>query len=301
MIDRIVEIASPARLSVRNDQLVVARRDVPDVTTPLAEMAVLLLAEPQVSLTQAVLSRLAALGGMAITIDEKYLPAAMMLPVQMHSLQSERFARQVAMTVPLQKRLWRKLVRAKLRAQGNLLASLHGSDGGLPAMAARVRSGDTGNLEAQAARRYWPLLFADPKFRRGGEGTDQNRHLDYGYMVLRAAAARALCACGLHPSIGLFHHNRYDAFCLAADLMEPFRPIIDRRVYEWIQENDPSGPLERPARHWILGALTQRFAIAGESRTLFDLLARAADGLARAMEGNEDAFQPPESFLPCSE
>jgi CRISPR-associated protein Cas1 len=134
------------------------------------------------------------------------------------------------MTLPTRKRLWQQIVRAKIKAQGELLREIHGNDHGLIAMAARVRTGDQGNLEAQAARKYWGLVFGDSKFRRGSDKPDQNRHLDYGYTVLRAAVARALCAAGLHPSIGLRHKNRYDAFCLAADVMEPFRPLVDRRV-----------------------------------------------------------------------
>lgn len=230
MIDRIVEIANPAELSVKLDQLVIATEAVPSVSTPLSELGVLLIAHPRVTLTQAVLSRIATNGGTVITCDDKFLPASMLLPVQSHYIQSERFARQTQMTPPLRKRLWKTIVQAKLRAQGFLLKELQGNDGGLIPMSGRVQSGDKGNLESVAARRYWPLVFGDPKFRRGGVGLDQNRHLDYGYTVLRALTARALCAAGLHPSIGIRHQNRYDAFSLAADLMEPFRPVVDRRL-----------------------------------------------------------------------
>ena len=205
------------------------------------------------------------------------------------------------MTLPLRKRLWKNIVQAKIRAQGTLLKELQGNDGGLIPMSARVQSGDKGNLESIAARRYWPMIFGNPKFRRGGIGPDQNRHLDYGYTVLRALTARALCAAGLHPSIGIRHQNRYDAFCLAADLMEPFRPVVDRRVFEWIQENDPEGPLDRNARGWLLGILTERYLTEGEERTLPDLLARSADGLARAICGEEARFTLPDHLIPCEE
>lgn len=196
MIDRIIEIAHPARLSIRDAQLVIEKPQVGQLslpfTTPISEIAVLLLAHPQVTLSQAVLSRIAEAGGSIVTIDSKFLPASMLLPVQAHFLQTERFARQVRLSLPNRKRLWQQIVRAKIRAQGELLKELHGSDFGLIFMSARVRSDDAGNLEAQGARRYWPLVFANPEFRRGGEGPDQNRHLDYGYTVLRAAVARSL-------------------------------------------------------------------------------------------------------------
>ena len=260
MIDRIIEIANPARLSIRDAQLVIERTRREQLslpfTTPVSEIAVLLLAHPQIILSQAVLSRIAEAGGSVVTIDGKFLPTSMQLPVQAHFLQTERFAKQMQLSLPTKKRLWQRIVGAKIKAQGELLKELHGTDAGLIAMSARVRSDDVGNLEAQAARRYWGQIFGDTKFRRGSEEPNQNRHLDYGYTVLRAAVARALCAAGLHPSIGLRHKNRYDAFCLAADVMEPFRPLIDRRVAQWIADAEPSRGdhrAESPGAgpHWI--------------------------------------------------
>ena len=301
MIDRIVEIAHPARLSVRDAQLVIERSDFLPFATPVSEIAVLLLAHPQVTLSQAVLSRIAESGGSVITIDGKFLPASMLLPVQAHFLQTERFAGQVQLGLTARKRLWQEIVRAKIAAQGNLLQELRGSDGGLLPMADRVRSGDPENLEAQAARRYWPLIFNDSKFRRGSEGPDQNRHLDYGYAILRAAVARALCAAGLHPSIGLRHKNRYDAFCLAADVMEPFRPLIDRQVVAWISQQDAAAPLEKQAKQWLIGAISARYLADGELRTLFDVLARAANSLARAITGQQKNIDLPRLLLPGEE
>ena len=293
MIDRIVEVATPARLSIRDAQLVIAGGGIEPVTTPLSEIAVLLLAHPQVLLSQAVLSRIADAGGSVVTIDGNFLPAAMSLPVQAHFLQTERFARQIELGLPKRKRLWQQIVRAKIEAQGKLIKELRGFDGGLLAMSERVCSGDPENLEAQAARRYWPLVFGDPKFRRGSEGPDQNQHLDYGYAVLRAAVARALCAVGLHPSIGVRHRNRYDAFCLAADLMEPFRPFIDRRAALWMQDHDPGERLDSLAKRWLLGVLTGRYFVEDEQRSFFDLVARAANSLARCMTGEEKELSIP--------
>lgn len=293
MIDRIVEVAVPARLSVKDAQLVLAFDDMGEVSTPLSEVAVLLLAHPRVTLTQAVLSRIADAGGSVITIDGNFLPASMLLPVQAHFIQTERFARQIELGLPARKRLWKWIVCAKVTAQGKLLKEIYGLDGGLIPMAARVRSGDPTNIESQAARRYWPMIFDNPKFRRGSEGPDQNQHLDYGYAVLRAAVARALCAAGLHPSIGLRHRNRYDTFCLASDVMEPFRPLIDRRVAEWIQDHDPTERLDSTAKHWLLGVLTARYLVDGEQRSLFDILSRTANSLARSIAGTVSAFEIP--------
>ncbi len=305
MIDRIIEIANPARLSVRDSQLVIEMTQADQLslpfTTPISEIAVLLLAHPQVVLSQAVLSRIAEVGGSVVTIDGKFLPASIQLPVQAHFLQTERFAKQMQLSHPTQKRLWQEIVRAKIRAQGELLKELRGTDGGLIAMAARVRSDDAGNLEAQAARRYWAQIFDDPKFRRGSEEPNQNRHLDYGYTVLRAAVARALCAAGLHPSIGLRHKNRYDAFCLAADVMEPFRPLIDRRVAQWIVNHDPAEPLSTITKSWLIGATTSRYAFEREERSLFDILLRTANSLAKCVTGESREIAIPSLLEPCGE
>jgi CRISP-associated protein Cas1 len=162
-----------------------------------------------------------------------------------------------------------------------------------------VRSDDAGNLEAQAARRYWAQIFDDPKFRRGSEEPNQNRHLDYGYTVLRAAVARVLCAAGLHPSIGLRHKNRYDAFCLAADVMEPFRPLIDRRVARWIVEHDPADPLTTATKSWLIGATTSRYLFEREERSLFDILLRTANSLAKCVTGESSEFVLPSLLEAC--
>jgi len=303
MIDLIIEIATPARLSVRNAQLVIEKPQAEQLslpfTTPVSEIAVLLLAHPQIVLSQAVLSRIAEAGGSVVTIDGKFLPASVQLPVQAHFLQTERFAKQMQLSLPTRKRLWQQIVRAKIRAQGELLKELRGTDAGLIAMSARVRSDDAGNLEAQAARRYWGEIFGDSKFRRGSEEPNQNHHLDYGYTVLRAAVARALCAAGLHPSIGLRHKNRYDAFCLAADVMEPFRPLVDRRVSQWIADHDPAVPLDSSAKAWMIGAITSRYLYERGQRSLFDLLLRTANSLARCVMGEVREIAIPTRLERC--
>jgi CRISP-associated protein Cas1 len=294
-MERILDISDcPARLSVRYSQLVIQPDQGEEVTTPLSELAVLVLSQPQVSLTQAVVSGLAENGGSVVFMDGKHLPSAMTLPLQVHSTQTERFAAQIRAALPMRKRLWQQLVKAKIRAQGRLLKELHGNDGGLLAMGERVRSGDTGSLESQASRRYWPLLFGDPHFRRGSQGPDQNSHLNYGYAILRATVSRALCSVGLHPSFGVRHHNRHDPFCLANDIMEPFRPIIDRVVYLWIQDHDPASPVDKQAKAALLAPFVSRYQVEGESRTLFDAFARVASDLASAFLREREDVRIPE-------
>jgi CRISPR-associated protein Cas1 len=339
MTERILDISDrPARLSVRNDLLVIdigpspraplppvageggspeagrvsAARD-PDSglrardsqaqTVPLADLAVLVVSHPQVSFTHAVLAGLAAAGGIFIACNEKHLPAAMMLPLETHSTQAERFSKQAAAPVPLRKRAWQQIVQAKVRAQARLLEERTGKDWGLGAMSGQVRSGDQGNLEARAARVYWQALFGEHDFRRDPEGEGLNPLLNYGYAIVRAIVARALCAAGLHPSLGVHHHNRYDAFCLADDLMEPFRPLADRVVARLADGSAGGSPadtagtavplLDRDSKRAILEGLLGRFTADDESRTLFDWAGRAAASLAAVIEGREEKLHLP--------
>jgi len=285
MTDRILDLSeSAARLSVRDGLLVVARDGQDPATIPLAEVAVLVVSHPQVSYTHAVLASLVAQGGAFVTCDPRHLPVGMLLPVDAHYVQAERFALQARASLPVRKRLWREIVRAKVRHQGRLLADLYGHDHGLNALAMETKSGDPANVEAQASRRYWPALFADPAWRRDRDAEDGNRLLNYGYAILRAAVARAICAAGLHPSLGLHHHNRYDSFCLADDLMEPLRPIVDRAVVAIVRAAGTDAPLDRRTKAAILQAVTGRAEIQGESRTLFEVASIMASSVVAVFE-----------------
>jgi CRISPR-associated protein Cas1 len=295
MTDRILDLSElAARLSVRDGLLVVAREGQDPLTIPLADVGVLLVSHPQVSYTHAVLAGLVAQGGAFVTCDERHLPVGMLLPVDAHYVQTERFALQARASLPTRKRLWRQVVRAKVRAQGNLLAELHGDDLGLLALAQETRSGDSSNVEAQASRRYWPALFADAAWRRNREAEDQNRFLNYGYAVLRAIVARAVCAAGLHPSLGLHHHNRYNSFCLADDLMEPLRPIVDRAVYHLVKAEGPDVPLGPRTKAALLQAVTARLQIQGHQRSVFDVAYIMASSLVAVLEKREKRLILPE-------
>ena len=328
MIERILDISDqPAHLSVRNALLVIrfatvtpasppaeevggegttavessGGDDAPyvhrgkchhEVTVPLADLAALIVSHPQVSYTHAVLSGLATAGATFIACDEKHLPAAMLLPLVSHSMQTERFAAQAQLSFPARKRIWQEIVRAKLLSQARLLEERTERDWGLGPLASRVRSGDAGNLESQAARLYWRALFGD--FHRDPEGEGINSCLNYGYAVVRAIVARALCGAGLHPSFGVHHHNRYDAFCLADDLMEPFRPLVDRVVARVRDEHGPKVVLDKESKRVILEGVLARYMAEGESRTIFDWASRAASSLVAVVEGRAEKLNLPE-------
>lgn len=295
MTDRILDFSTaPARLKVRYRQLVVDRPEQPPASIPLAELAVIVVAHPQVTYTQAVLSGLAEAGGAFVACNRQHLPVGMFLPLAGHFCQTQRFATQAAAKRPLCKRLWKQIVQTKILAQAACLQSLYGTDGGLRALVPLVRSGDPANVEARAARRYWGQLFAEIEFRRHRDNEDENLLLNYGYAVLRAIVARAVCAAGLHPSLGVHHHNRYNAFCLADDLMEPFRPTVDQAVVEYVAANDAVYRLEAAAKQHLIEAITGRWRLNDGQRTIFDVASRLAGSLADCYLGGRQSLLLPD-------
>lgn len=264
-----------------------------EVTIPLADLAALIVSHPQVTYTHAVLPGLAAAGAIFVACNEKHLPAAMLLPLETHSTQTERIAKQAALSLPTRKRLWQQIVQAQIQARARVLEERTGKDWGLERLAREVRSGDPRNLEGQAARIYWRAVFGEPDFRRDPEGNGVNACLNYGYAVLRAIVARALCGAGLHPSLGLHHHNRYDPFCLADDLMEPFRPVVDRVIARLRDDQGEKSELDKESKRAILEGLLSRFTYEGEARTLFDWMSRTASSLAAVMEGRGEKLDIP--------
>ncbi len=301
MTDRIIDLSeSGAYLRVRNRQLIIERRASggdsgagEQVSIPLRDVSCVIVAHPQVACSQPVLADLMACGGTFIVCDDCHQPIGLMLPLQTNTLQAERMSAQAAAPVPLRKRLWKQIVKRKIMGQAQLLRQLRGGDHGLSAIARTVRSGDTDNREAVAARRYWQALFDDPAFRRRFDAPDRNRLLNYGYAVLRAVMGRAVCGAGLHPSLGIHHHHRNNAFCLADDLMEPFRPLIDAAVVAHVEEHDGSTDLDRPAKQALLGAILGRYRADGETRLLFDLCARTAVSLVKVLQKQANGLDYP--------
>ncbi len=287
MTDRIIELAeSSVRLRVDLGRLSIERPDGSQVVVPITEVAAIVVSNQAVSLSQSVLVALAEAGGIFVAMSANFHPVAMMLPLETHSTQTARMARQAVATEPTKKRAWQAIVRAKIRTQWQLLDRLGAPLPGLEELLAKVRSGDPENIEAQAAARYWRALFG-AQFRRDRDALDQNRLLNYGYAVLRAATARALCGAGLHPALGVKHHNQYNAFCLADDLMEPYRALVDRVTHQIVMRDGAQVELGREVRAALIGAILGRHRSHGTERTLFDLLSRSAASLARVMTGED--------------
>lgn len=287
MTDRIIEIAdTAARVSSENKLLKICVSDSQKVTVPLAEIQCLILANPAVSISGAVLSGLAESGSIIVISGANRLPTAMQLPLNGNYIQNERFRAQVSASVPLNKRLWQLVIKEKIKSQGLLLKSSHGDDCNLLKLSRSVNSGDTENLEARAAVIYWKNLFAVP-FLREREASDNNLLLNYGYAVLRAMAARACCAAGLHPTLGINHHNRYNPYCLADDIMEPYRWVIDRAVLDLNPENLPVAELTREIRRKLLEVLMEKISTRRGLYSLSDILRHNAVQIAESFQSGE--------------
>lgn len=302
MLRKTVEFSTPGtRLSVSLRQLVVERPDLPRATLPIEDLGVVIVDDVRATYTQSVFIDLLAAGATVLVTGRDHLPLGMMLPLDAHHVQTERHLAQVAAGLPLRKRLWQALVAAKIRQQAAVLRHYIGGDEGLAPLAARVRSGDPNNLEAQAAQRYWPALFGRD-FRRDRSSDGVNALLNYGYAVVRAAVARAIVAAGLIPSLGVFHSNRSNPFCLADDLFEPYRPFVDWRVRALREEARPDALAldHRPTRAALLALFNETVVVGGRRDPMLVAIEASATSLARALTGGEKALSLPEG-LPVSQ
>ncbi len=295
MIEHIVDLSEEGgRLNIDLERLAITQGD-KETFIPLSEIAVVIVSNPAVSLTQPVLSGLMKHGAVFITCDEKRMPIGMMYPLVGHHLQMERLRYQIEASLPTRKRAWQQIIKVKIRAQGRLLLELYGDDKGLIPLAERVLSGDPDNVEGQASRKYWKYLFPpEYEFYRNPEAGGINALLNYGYAVLRGITARAIVSAGLNPSIGIHHHNRYNPFCLADDLMEPYRPIVDFAVVQYMHGKDAFVELNKEAKQFLIQSLLKRYKVDDEERSLFDISFRTAVSLAQMFKGERKSLILPE-------
>lgn len=301
MIRKTVEFATPGtRLSVALRQLVVERPEQPKATLPIEDLGVVIVDDARASYTQAVFLELLDAGATVMVTGRDHLPVGLMLPLDAHHIQTERHRAQVDATGPTRKRAWQALIRSKIGQQAAVLACFTANHAGLDAMVRRVRSGDPDNLEAQAAQRYWPRLFGRD-FRRDRSAEGVNALLNYGYAVVRAATARAVVAAGLIPSLGVHHRHRANPFCLADDLLEPYRPYVDWRVKLLTEESAGSQPsLDDRGTRAALLSLFNETIIVGERRTPLLLgLQASAVSLCRMLTGEDRRLSLP-AGLPVS-
>lgn len=247
MIKRTLYFGNPAYLNVRLAQLEIRLPEVEKNDSlpepfkasavkriPIEDIGVVVLDNKQITITQGALGALLDNNVAVVTCDEHRMPSGLLLPLEGNTTQSERFRDQIEASLPLKKQLWQQTIQAKILNQSSVLYRQRGLDcGNMEAWAKQVKSGDADNLEGRAAAFYWQNLFGEIKgFRRDREGVPPNNLLNYGYAILRAVVARSLVGSGLLPTLGIHHHNRYNAYCLADDIMEPYRPYVDKLVAE---------------------------------------------------------------------
>ena len=250
MIKRTLCFSNPVYLSLKNAQLViklpeVEKADVPDTfkqnairTIPIEDIGIVILDCPQITITNGVLDALLDNNCAVITCNGEHMPVGLLLPLNGNTIQSERFREQLDASLPLKKQLWQQTVKAKIENQAALLKQARNEVvKNMLVWADDVKSGDPDNYEARAAANYWKLLFPQVDgFTRERGGVFPNNLLNYGYAILRATIARSLVSSGLLPTLGIHHHNRYNAYCLADDIMEPYRPFVDKVVVDMVDE-----------------------------------------------------------------
>ena len=244
MIKKTFFFGNPSYLSLKDKQLVIKKLDDLDingkpkiVTRPIEDIGVIVLENKQITITLGAIDALIQNNCAIITCDSKCMPNGLMLPLESNNIQSERFREQINASIPLKKQLWQQTIRQKILNQAAILEKYTDTTAKcMRVWANDVKSGDSDNLEGRAAAYYWKNLFKIKDFTRQQEGIPPNNLLNYGYAILRAIIARALVSSGLLPTLGIHHHNKYNAYCLADDIMEPYRPYVDEVVLNIIKE-----------------------------------------------------------------
>ena len=237
MIKRIIDISEQAYLHIKHQQLLIDKHNETVGQVPIEDLGVLILQHPAIVITQQTIIACQKNKVVIVFCDNKHLPYSIILPIaEGHTLHNKILKQQIAITEPTRKRLWKQIVEQKITQQAITLKLLNKDSTRLDYLSKQVKPSDEGNLEAVAAQAYWKKLFGK-EFRRNVDMEGINSLLNYGYAIIRAMIARGICGAGLHPSLGLFHQNQYNALCLADDLMEPFRPWIDSIVYQLSAEN----------------------------------------------------------------
>lgn len=308
MVKKTLYFGNPAYLSLRNRQLVMRLPQVEkndtisesfkketERTFPIEDLGVVILDDKRITITQGLLDCLTENNCALITCDSTHHPAGLMLPMVGNTLLSERTRYQLNSPKPLRKQLWQQTVRAKISNQAaNLELFTETDHTNMLDWVKQVRSDDADNLEARAAAYYWRNMFPEiPDFSRNRDGLPPNNLLNYGYAILRATVARSIVATGLLPCLGIHHHNRYNAYCLADDMMEPYRPLVDRVVKRMITTHDNIDVLNQEMKRDLLSIPTIDVIIDGKSRPLMVAVDQTISSLYKCFSGeSKDILYP---------
>ena len=308
MIKKTLYFGNPAYLSLRDAQLVIKLPEVVknnilpehfkqkvEVTKPIEDIGVLVLDNKQITVTSGVLEALLENNCAIITCDSKSMPVGLMLPLYGNTTQNERFRHQLDASLPLKKQLWQQTIKVKIENQAAVLKECTGEEiRCMKVWASDVKSGDSDNMEARAAAYYWKNLFPINGFTRNREGIPPNNLLNYGYAILRAVVARGLVSSGLLPTLGIHHHNRYNAYCLADDIMEPYRPYVDELVHEIVTSGTDYEVLTKELKGKLLTIPTLEVVISGKRSPLMVAVGQTTASLYKCFSGELRKISYPE-------
>ena len=302
MIKRTLFFGNPSYLRFKDQQLVITLPEgsaIPGqeqtITIPIEDVGVIVIEHPQITLTHLLLSALLENNVAVITCDSRHMPSGLLLPLEGNTTQQERFRHQINASEPLRKQLWQQTVRQKILNQAAVLNQQGVKTENMRYWADRVKSGDTENHEGRAAAYYWGSLF-DPAldFRRSRDGFAPNNLLNYGYAILRATVAKSLVASGMLPTFGIHHHNRYNAYCLADDMMEPYRPYVDQLVLQIIDEDEIPEELTKVHKAKLLQIPVLDVLINDRRSPLMLATQQTAASLAKCFQGELRKVEFPE-------
>lgn len=301
MIKQTLLFGNRAYLSLKLNQLVIELPDIPEkpkqpITRPIEDIGILIIESHQVTLTSALLSSLLENNVAVITCDSRHMPNGLLLPLSGNTIQSERYLAQISCSLPLKKQLWQQTVMSKIANQGEVLKIWNNKESKCMAVWSRnVKSGDPDNLEGRAAAFYWRNIFIEnPHFTRQRDADDCNALFNYGYAILRAVIARALVGSGLLPTLGIHHHNRYNAYCLADDIMEPYRPYVDNVVMEIIREHGTDISLTPAIKKKLITIPTIDVKIGKLTRPLMIAATMTSASLSKCFNGESRKILYPE-------
>lgn len=311
MIKRTLCFSNPAMLSLSNGQMVVKIIDPsrynaatgnkyePTATIPIEDIGVIVLDHSQITLTHGILNALLANNAAIITCDSRHLPSGLLMPLEGNTLQRERFTDQIEASQPLRKQLWQQTVAQKIRNQAAVLKKTRSCEiSNMLAWASSVKSGDSDNLEGRAAAYYWSQMFYDrPGWTRGQDGDWPNALLNYAYAIIRAMVARALMASGMLPTFGIHHHNRYNAYCLADDIMEPYRPYADMLVMQMMERWPEAEEISTDMKQQLLTLPVADVTIGGQRSPMMVAISQTTASLYKCYSGELRKIVYPEISL----
>lgn len=293
MLKRTLLFSNPYHLNSRNKQLVVNNKETgQEQTVPIEDIGFIVFEHPQITFTQSVMQLLAENNTAVIFCNNRYMPSSMLLHLNTNQVQAELFKNQINAGAALKNQLWKQTIQVKIANQAALLKNEKSPHKDLLRLAKNVKSADKENIEGWAARLYWPRLLGK-NFRRTREGAAPNNLLNYGYAILRAATARALSGSGLLPTLGIFHRNRYNAFALADDIMEPYRPYVDWIVMKIIKENEAYEELTTDLKKSLLEILTIDVEFEAVKRPLMVGLSQTTASLAKCFSAEKRKLEYP--------